>query len=155
MAKVTVACCQIAPRIGAQEHNLRLAERAIREAARRGANVVVLPELAASGYVFADRGEALALAETRDGPSLGLWKALAGELDLVIVGGFCERLDPQRVANSAALVDADGVRAIYRKAHLWNEESGIFEAGEQPPPVVATRFGRIAVMVCYDLEFPE
>lgn len=43
MAKVTVACCQIAPRIGAQEHNLRLAERAIREAARRGANVVVLP----------------------------------------------------------------------------------------------------------------
>ncbi|HBP2907973.1 TPA: carbon-nitrogen hydrolase, partial [Pseudomonas aeruginosa] len=68
MAKVTVACCQIAPRIGAQEHNLRLAERAIREAARRGANVVVLPELAASGYVFADRGEALALAETRDGP---------------------------------------------------------------------------------------
>ncbi|HCT8043937.1 nitrilase family protein [Pseudomonas aeruginosa] len=155
MAKVTVACCQIAPRIGAQEHNLRLAERAIREAARRGANVVVLPELAASGYVFADRGEALALAETRDGPSLGLWKALAGELDLVIVGGFCERLDPQRVANSAALVDADGVRAIYRKAHLWNEEGGIFEAGEQPPPVVATRFGRIAVMVCYDLEFPE
>ncbi|ELC0917095.1 carbon-nitrogen hydrolase [Pseudomonas aeruginosa] len=106
MAKVTVACCQIAPRIGAQEHNLRLAERAIREAARRGANVVVLPELAASGYVFADRGEALALAETRDGPSLGLWKALAGELDLVIVGGFCERLDPQRVANSAALSGA-------------------------------------------------
>ncbi|MFG8565582.1 nitrilase family protein [Pseudomonas paraeruginosa] len=155
MSRVTVACCQIAPRIGEHEFNLRLVEQAIREAARRGANVVVLPELATSGYVFADRREALALAETREGPSLALWSALAGELDLVVVGGFCERLGEGRVANSAALVDADGVRALYRKAHLWNEEGAIFEAGDQSPPIVATRFGRIAVMVCYDLEFPE
>ncbi|MBW5455788.1 carbon-nitrogen hydrolase, partial [Pseudomonas aeruginosa] len=95
------------------------------------------------------------LGQHHDGHILGLWKALAGELDLVIVGSFFERLDPQRVANSDALVYADGVHAIYRHAYLWNEGSGIFEAGEQPPPVVATRFGRIAVLVCYALEFHE
>lgn len=80
---------------------------------------------------------------------------LARELDVAIVAGFCERLPESEVANSAALIDAQGVRAIYRKAHLWHEESTIFTAGDRPPPVVETRFGRLAVMICYDLEFPE
>lgn len=152
---VTVACCQLAPSIGDLAHNRRLAERAIREAALRGAQVVVLPELAQSGYVFHDLAEALSLSETADGPTLNLWQALARELGIVIVGGFCERLDDERVANSAALVDAGGVRAIYRKAHLWDGENAIFTAGSEAPPVVDTAFGRLAVMICYDLEFPE
>ena len=46
------------------------------------------------------------------------------------------------------------MRAIYRKAHLWHEEHH-FTAGDRPPPVIETRFGRLAVMICYDLEFPE
>ena len=57
--------------------------------------------------------------------------------------------------NSAALVDASGLRALYRKAHLWDRESEWFVPGDAAPPVVDTRFGRIGVMVCYDLEFPE
>ncbi|MDH4585600.1 hypothetical protein E8F20_27510 [Pseudomonas sp. BN415] len=67
-------------------------------------------------------------AQVLAGPTLQLWQALARELEIVIVGGFCERLDAQRVANSAALVDATGVRAIYRKAHLWDAENAIFIA---------------------------
>ncbi|WP_371369710.1 nitrilase family protein [Pseudomonas sp. QL9] len=152
---VTVACCQLAPSVGDLAHNRRITERAIRDAALRGAQVVVLPELAQSGYVFHDLTEALALSETQEGPTLELWQALARELDIVIVGGFCERLDGERVANSAALVDASGVRAIYRKAHLWDGENAIFTAGSEAPPVVETVFGRLAVMICYDLEFPE
>ncbi|WP_044874478.1 nitrilase family protein [Pseudomonas sp. LFM046] len=152
---VTVACCQIAPRVGDLAHNRHLGERAIREAALRGAQVVVLPELAQSGYVFHDLAEALALSETLEGPTLQLWQALARELDIVIVGGFCEWLEGDRVANSAALVDAGGVRTVYRKAHLWDAENTIFTAGTEAPPVVETAFGRIAVMICYDLEFPE
>lgn len=152
---VPVACCQLAPKVGDLAHNRRIAERAIRAAARRGARVVVLPELVQSGYVFRDLAEALALAEPVDGPTLRLWQALARELDVVIVGGFCERLDERRVANSAALVDATGLRAVYRKAHLWDAENALFTAGSEPPPVVDTAFGRIGVMVCYDLEFPE
>lgn len=152
---VTVACCQLAPVVGDPSHNRRLAERAIRTAALRGAQVIVLPELAQSGYVFADRAEALALSEAQDGPTLQLWQRLASELDVVIVGGFCERLDGERVANSAALVDARGLRTVYRKAHLWDGENAIFTPGSEAPPVVETAFGMIAVMICYDLEFPE
>ncbi|WP_271408673.1 nitrilase family protein [Pseudomonas sp. Q1-7] len=152
---ISVACCQLAPKVGDLAHNRRIAERAIRAAAQRGARVVVLPELVQSGYVFRDLAEALALAEPVDGPTLRLWQALARELDVVIVGGFCERLDERQVANSAALVDATGLRAVYRKAHLWDAENALFTAGSEPPPVVETAFGRIGVMVCYDLEFPE
>ena len=150
-----VACCQLAPKIGDPAYNRTLTERAIRQAAFQGAQVVVLPELVQSGYLFADRFEALGLAETVDGPALQLWQALARELNLVIVGGFCERLPADELANSAAMIDANGLRAVYRKAHLWDAEKDIFTAGDAPPPVVETVHGRLGMLICYDLEFPE
>jgi|GEM_PF-15355 len=152
---VKVACCQLAPCIGDSNHNRTLTAEAIRRAAAQGAQIIVLPELVQSGYVLKDRDEALGVAETQDGPTLSLWMALAQELNLVIVGGFCERLSDQRVANSAALISAQGLLAVYRKAHLWDRERLIFEPGTQPPPLVDTVFGRLSVMICYDLEFPE
>ncbi|MGY2342828.1 nitrilase family protein [Pseudomonas sp. SDO5532_S415] len=156
IAKSTlVACCQLAPKIGDLAYNRTLTERAIRSAALQGAQVVVLPELVQSGYLFADREEALALSETRDGPILSLWQALARELNVVVVGGFCERLGDDELANSAALIDARGLRAVYRKAHLWDGEKDIFSAGDAAPPVIETVHGRIGVLICYDLEFPE
>jgi predicted amidohydrolase len=156
IAKSTlVACCQLAPKIGDLAYNRTLTERAIRSAALQGAQVVVLPELVQSGYLFADREEALALSETRDGPTLSLWQALARELNVVVVGGFCERLGNDELANSAALIDARGLRAVYRKAHLWDGEKDIFSAGDAAPPVIETVHGRIGVLICYDLEFPE
>jgi predicted amidohydrolase len=150
-----VACCQLAPKIGDLAYNRTLTERAIRQAALQGAQVVVLPELVQSGYLFADRFEALSLAETTDGPIVQLWQALARELNLVIVGGFCERLPGDELANSAAMIDANGLRAVYRKAHLWDAEKDIFTAGNAPPPVVETVHGRFGMLICYDLEFPE
>jgi predicted amidohydrolase len=150
-----VACCQLAAKIGDLAYNRNLTERAIRSAALQGAQVVVLPELVQSGYLFADRAEALALAETVEGPTLRLWQALAVELNVVIVGGFCERLAGDELANSAALIDARGVRAVYRKAHLWDAEKTIFRAGDAAPPVIETVHGRIGMLICYDLEFPE
>jgi predicted amidohydrolase len=150
-----VACCQLAPKIGDLAHNRTLTERAIRQAAFQGAQVVVLPELVQSGYLFANRDEALGLAETVDGPTLQLWQVLARELNLVIVGGFCERLPGDELANSAAMIDANGLRAVYRKAHLWDAEKDIFTAGDAPPPVVETVHGRLGMLICYDLEFPE
>lgn len=152
---VWVACCQLAPRINDAQHNRALTEVAIRQAAGHGAQIVVLPELIQSGYVFRDRAEALSNAETQDGPTIGLWKALAQELNLVIVGGFCERLSEESVANSAVIISAQGLLAVYRKVHLWDREHLIFEPGTKPPPVVDTIFGRLSVMICYDLEFPE
>ncbi|MGB6210144.1 nitrilase family protein [Pseudomonas mandelii] len=150
-----VACCQVAPKIGDLAYNRTLTERAIRSAALQGAQVVVLPELVQSGYLFADRDEALSLSETTDGPTLRLWTALAKELNVVVVGGFCERLQGDALANSAAMIDPQGLRAVYRKAHLWDAESEIFSPGNEAPPVVETVHGRIGMLICYDLEFPE
>ena len=152
---VRVACCQLAPRINDAQHNRALTEEAIRRVAGQGAQIVVLPELIQSGYVFRDRAEALSIAETQDGPTVSLWTALAQELNLVIVGGFCERLSEESVANSAVIISAHDLLAVYRKVHLWDREHLIFEPGTQPPPVVDTIFGRLSVMICYDLEFPE
>ncbi len=153
--KTVVACCQVAPRVGDLAYNRTLSERAIRSAANQGAQIVVLPELVQSGYVFNHRSEALSLAEPTEGPTLRLWEALARELNIVVVGGFCERLQGDELANSAALIDAQGLRAVYRKAHLWDAEREIFSAGNAAPPVVETVHGRIGMLICYDLEFPE
>jgi predicted amidohydrolase len=153
--RVLVACCQLAPELGALDANRALAARAVQAAADRGARVIVLPELISSGYVFHSAAEARSLAEPADGPTVSGWAELARRLDVVIVGGFCEVDDEGALRNSAALVDPDGVRAVYRKAHLWDRESLVFTPGDAPPPVVETMAGRIAVMVCYDLEFPE
>ncbi len=125
------------------------------EAAGRGARVVVLPELTPSGYVFADAAEARSLSEAADGPTARQWAGLAAAHDLVIVGGFAELGGDGLLYNSAMLADRSGVRAVYRKAHLWDAEADSFAAGDQAPPVIDTERGRIAMMICYDVEFPE
>jgi len=149
-----VACCQLAPQFGDIAANRDQAAAAVADAATHGAEVVVLPELMSSGYVFESQREARALAERPDGPTVTAWTQLAAEHNVVIVGGFCEAADMQ-VFNSAVLVDRSGLRCVYRKAHLWDAEPQWFAAGAAPPPVVVTQYGRIAVMICYDLEFPE
>jgi len=156
MSTVAVACCQLAPHVGESQANRADAEAAIAAAAADGAQIVVLPELATSGYVFADRDEAWALAEDLDGPTVRAWTALAAQHDLVIAGGLCERGSiARRPHNSAVVIDASGVRGVYRKVHLWDRETEIFAPGDAPPLVLDTAHGRLGVMVCYDVEFPE
>ncbi|MEV5000519.1 hypothetical protein MRBLML1_001073 [Nocardioides sp. LML1-1-1.1] len=134
--------------------NRERAEDAVRTAVDNGASIVVLPELMSSGHVVEDRRQALACAESAEGPTIRSWARLAAEFDIVVVGGFCEVAQGQ-LFDSAALVDARGLRATYRKVHLWDHETSCFVSGDAEPPVVDTRFGRIATMVCYDLDFPE
>jgi len=156
-----IAVAQLAIAIGEPDANRKAAAAAVTEAAAAGARLVVLPELCDSGYVFGDdasqaSAEAGALASPADdSATLRQWHALAAEHELVIVGGFCERGADGRLFNSAAVVDASGIRAVYRKAHLWDKEKLVFTPGDAPPPVVDTAIGRVGVMICYDLEFPE
>lgn len=150
-----IACCQLAPVLGDVAASTERTVSAIREAAGRGAGLIVLPELASSGYMLADEQEARAVAQSQDGPTLQAWSAVARELDLVVVGGFCELDADGQLRNSAAVVDASGLRAVYRKAHLWDRERLLFVPGDEAPPVVPTAIGRVGVVICYDLEFPE
>lgn len=153
--QVRVAACQISLAVGDAERNRATAVAAVTQAVGRGAQIVVLPELTPSGYVFADRREARSLAEPADGPTAGQWADLAARHQIVIVGGLAELGDDGLLYNSALLVDQSGQRAIYRKAHLWDAEADFFATGSAPPPVVDTSHGRIAMMICYDAEFPE
>jgi 5-aminopentanamidase len=153
MARVAVQ--QLIPVLGDLAANRALTRAAIEEAAGAGADVVVLPELITSGYVFEDAAETATAAIGTDHPILVEWAALAREHDLVVVGGFAERGDDGNLYNSAALLDPSGLRAVYRKLHLWDREKLLFTPGDAAPPVIDTHVGRIGVVVCYDLEFPE
>jgi predicted amidohydrolase len=150
-----VACAQIAPRVGELAANRAACQDAAQRAAAAGARIVVLPELASSGYVFRDPAEARTLAEPLHGPTTAQWSALAGRLGITLVGGFCELGDDGALYNTAVIVAGAGVLAAYRKVHLWDTEKLIFTAGALPPPVIEVDGARLAVMICYDLEFPE
>ncbi|WP_420369481.1 nitrilase-related carbon-nitrogen hydrolase [Curtobacterium sp. L1-20] len=149
-----VRCDQLAPALGDVAANVEGIVAAVGRALDDGVDVLVLPELATSGYVFRDRTEAAAAAITTEH---ALFRRVTERLHgttTVVVLGFCER-DGDVLRNSVAVVDASGVRSVYRKTHLWDREALVFEPGDDAPPVVTTAHGRIGVLVCYDMEFPE
>lgn len=151
-----IAAAQFGPVLGDPDANRATAAGAVRDAAAEGARLVVLPELSDSGYVFTGPDEARGLAtRAADSPTLRQWRDLAAAHGCAVVGGFCELGDDGLLYNSAALVDESGTRAVYRKAHLWDREKLIFTPGTDAPPVVSLPYGQVAVMICYDLEFPE
>jgi predicted amidohydrolase len=150
-----VSCRQIAPRVGEPSHNAHVTVEAIRAGVDEGAAIVVLPELATAGYVFSSVAEIEAAARPADDELFASWADAVRAAHAVVVGGFAERTAGGDLFNSAAVVDGEGVRAVYRKTHLWDRERVWFAAGDDPPPVIATDVGRIGVAICYDLEFPE
>ncbi len=150
MNTATVAVVQTNPTFGAIETNSAQILEAIADAA---ADLVVLPELATTGYVFESAAELEALAESTEGPTVTGWSRVARETDSWIVGGFAEAAGGTYY-NSAAVVSPDGLEGVYRKTHLWNEEKRWFEPGSQLP-VFETPFGRLGVQICNDCWFPE
>src|SRR5579864_7698413 len=141
---VVVAVAQLALAVGEVDANRQAARAAVAQAAAAGARLVVLPELSDSGYMLADADEARSLASTAEsGATLGEWRSLAARYELTIAGGFCELGPDGKLYNSAAIVDASGTRAVYRKAHLWDAEKKVFTPGDDAPPVVELPFGNV------------
>jgi N-carbamoylputrescine amidase len=154
-ALVCVACIQMQPRFGDVAHNLAHGLNLIQAAAARGANLVVLPELSNTGYMFKSREEAFELAEEiPSGPTVAAWADCAARLRLHLVCGITERHGPN-LYNSAVVIGPKGYIGTYRKVHLWNEENLYFEPGDLGFPVFHTPIGRIGVAICYDGWFPE
>jgi predicted amidohydrolase len=153
-----VACAQYAIRDDVPDANLERSMAAILDAARAGAELVVLPELANSGCDFSSRESALSIAEkvgdTRilGGPTLRAWREAAEETGIFVVGGFLER-EGDLLYNSAAVV-APNYFGRYRKTHFWDEEKLLYEPGTDLP-IFETPLCNIGVLVCYDAWFPE
>ncbi len=152
---VRVACIQFEPRIGEKQRNVERSLELIAAAASKGAQLVVLPELCNTGYVFESRREAFGLAETiPDGSTARTWAEAARSHGLHIVAGITELAD-QALFNSAVVAGPEGFVGVYRKNHLWGEENLFFEPGNLGVPVFLTPVGRIACAICYDIWFPE
>lgn len=150
-----VASVQMEPAIGETAANIARSIELVEQAAAQGARLVVLPELANTGYMFDSRDEAYALAEAvPEGPSSQAWIALAQRLGIYLVAGIAECAGG-RLYNSALVAGPDGYLGTYRKLHLWGDENLYFEAGDLGLPVFDTELGRIGVAICYDGWFPE
>ena len=157
VSAVRVAVVQFDPQVGIQhsqtnlEHSLELA----REAAMNGANLIVLPELANTGYLFGTRQEAFLHAELiPEGPSMQAWLDFARKHQVYLAAGLAER-DGVQLFDSAVLVGPGGFIGKYRKAHLWNREKLWFTPGNLGFPVFDTPIGRIGLLICWDIWFPE
>ena len=158
--KVTLAATQFACGWDIEE-NLATAERLVREAARRGAQIVLLQELFATPYFpIAQDTRHFDLAGPAEGhPVIARFSRLAEELGVVLPVSFFERAG-QAFFNSVAIVDADGaVLGVYRKSHIPDSggylEKYYFSPGDTGFRVWDTAHGRIGVGICWDQWFPE
>ncbi len=150
-----VAAVQVDPQIGAKADNLATVEAKIREAALRGASLIVFPECALTGYGFRSRGEALSLAEPIPGPSTDAIVRICRELNVFVVVGMLE-LDGERLFNAATLLGPDGVVGTYRKIHLpFLGVDRFVDPGDRPLAVFEADGVRLGLHICYDGSFPE
>jgi N-carbamoylputrescine amidase len=157
---VSVAAVQMACDWDTQG-NITRAERLVREAAARGAQIILLPELFETPYFCIEQdARHLALARpTAENRAVRHFAPLARELGVVLPISFFERAGPAYF-NSVAIVDADGSNlGVYRKSHIPNgpgyQEKNYFSPGDTGLRVWETRFARIGVGICWDQWFPE
>jgi len=149
---MNVALYQNRPVFGEIEQNLN---RVLADLADREFDLLVLPELFATGYLFADAAEAARLADPAGaGLTFRRLKELAASKDAVIVYGFPETKG-ERLYNSALALLPDGTYHCYQKTHLFDTEKAVFSPGETGFFVFEYRDVRIGMMICFDWRFPE
>ncbi len=143
---------QFRPQFGKVEANV---EKVVKALTQAEADLIVLPELAFTGYYFQNREEVARLAEPiESSPTLQALHAVCQGRNMYIVTGFAE-LAGDKLYNSAVLIGPEGVLHVYRKLHLFNEEKLWFDPGNTPLQVVEIPGARLGMMICFDWIFPE
>ncbi|MCW8113803.1 nitrilase-related carbon-nitrogen hydrolase [Yersinia intermedia] len=158
LASVRIALAQFDSVLGDKEGNLQRMASYCHQAANQGAKLICFPELATTGY----RGDLLTtrqwdLSERRDGGTSRLFTGLANSLDITIVSGFIERGDYLgQIYNSVGVwvPDSSEISGVFRKVHAFGSEKQWFTRGDSYP-VFDTPIGKIGIMICYDMGFPE
>lgn len=158
---IQLALIQFESILGEPAANRQKAERMIREAAARGAELICLPELYTTGYNLDILGDRIGqMAERLDGPTVTGLRKLAKELGVWIIAPLGLHLDNAGTEsdapfNSAVFIDDEGeIAGVYSKCHLFEKERLYFQPG-QSLPVFDTRLGKIGIMICFDAGFPE
>jgi predicted amidohydrolase len=143
---------QYPPEFGTPKHNLEKVEAGL---AGVDADIIVLPELAFTGYFFEDRAELHELAEeVSDSPTVQGLTKLCKNSSFYLVAGFAERCE-EKLYNTALVIGPDGLVQRYRKLHLFNTEKEYFDPGDTPLKPIAIRGANVGVMICFDWVFPE
>ncbi|MCI6151640.1 MAG: carbon-nitrogen hydrolase family protein [Fusobacterium perfoetens] len=156
MRNLTMAIAQFESKHGDCKYNLEKAKKAIKEASEKGANLIVFPELYYQGY-YTPIETFHKLAETCDGYLYNELKKEAINNNIHIIMGYCEKKEdrPGKIFNTVMFINNKGERiANYTKVYGWDTEKDIFTDGEKFE-VCETELGKIGLLICYDIEFPE
>jgi len=149
---VRVGFVQFCPIFGNKVKNSERVAKLIRNVE---ADLLVLPELCATGYLFENREELLSLAEeVPDGPTFRFFREIASEKNVNLVWGMAERVK-DRVFNSSVLLTSKEEVKVYRKIHLFGREKSLFASGDKQLDVAQTQGVSIGMMICFDWIFPE
>ena len=152
---VKVAAVQIDPKIGSNAENLLKILQLAKTAADKGAQLIVFPECALSGYMFTSRTAALPYMESIPGPSTNEVAKLCKEIGTHLVFGLLEKAG-DKCYNSAVLIGPQGIIETYRKVHLpFLGIDRYLDQGNQPYRICPTAVGNMGLLICYDINFPE
>ena len=146
-----VGYVQTSPVFGSKEKNFEQVEKLLKDIK---ADVIVLPELFATGYTFISKNECESLAEGLEGKTADFLIKMAKLTDSAIIGGFVEKKG-ENLYNSAMIVSIDGVIGSYRKLHLYYKEKLWFSPGDKPMKLYEAKGTKIGIMICFDWIFPE
>ncbi len=148
-----VGYLQFNPVFGEKERNLKRISDFLAECG--DADLIVVPELCATGYGFKIMDELSSAAESiPNGKTTSMFIRMAKQNGIYLIAGIAER-DDGKFYNSAVLVGPDGFYGKYRKIHLFNEEKDLFTPGNFDLPVFEVKRTRIGIMICFDWIFPE
>lgn len=162
---VKVAAIQCYSRMGEKQYNYEAVSGLVRQAAVGGAKIIVLPEAAVTGYMNPAKGitwtkeepmegelSIKGVAETVEGEFVKKYIALADELDIYLTVPFIEK-EGEEYFNSVVLASPDGkVVGHHRKESLWTHgDSGWCSVGSLRPVVIESEYGRLGLMICYDV----
>ncbi len=153
MSPFLLGVAQLTPARLDKEANLARIEATMSQVASAGGQAILFPELFLTGYFLS--AQLGSLAEPPDGPSLRRLSALARRHSMLTVCGWPEATGGPLLYNSAIIIERDGtVVGCYRKTHLFGREPDFFVGGDRLQ-AFDTSVGRIGVLICYDMEFPE
>lgn len=142
---------QSSPIFGKKAQNFEQIEKLV---GKSKADLIVLPELFATGYTFISKKEAESLAENTKGETAEFLMRIAEITGAVIVGGFVEE-DSNQIYNSSLIVSSSEVLGTYRKLHLYYKENLWFSPGNKPLKIYEVKNIKLGIMICFDWFFPE
>lgn len=152
MKKIRIGFLQFHPELFQEKHNLGKIKSMLSGCS---ADLVVLPELSTSGYLFANKEEMEPLsASAKSGRIANFFRNLSAKENLALVVGFLEK-ENDSFYNSQMLVFPNGRIEIYRKIHLFLDEKRFYKVGDTGFNVFEFRGAKLGLMVCFDWIFPE